>query len=91
MIYFIPAIEKLSFHLYPVIILGSMEYGRTRNDLLRRKINETNGIEIQSQHWGGNRQLSMEDIPVEYFPTSIDTNNNDKNMNSDDNEQDSCD
>ena len=30
-------------------------------------------IEIQSQHWGGNRQLSMEGIAVEYFPTSIDT------------------
>ena len=26
------------------------------------------GIEIQSQHWGGNRQLSMEGISVKYFP-----------------------
>ena len=27
----------------------------------------TTSIEIKSQHWGGNGQLSMEDIAVEYF------------------------
>ena len=31
------------------------------------KFNETNGIEIQSQHLGGNRQLSMEVIADEYL------------------------
>ena len=36
----------------------------------------TSGIEIQSQHWGGNRQLSMEGIDVEYFPISIDPSKN---------------
>ena len=32
------------------------------------KFNETNGIEIQSQHWGGNRQFLMEVIAVENVP-----------------------
>ena len=36
------------------------------------KFSKTTGIEIQSQHLGGNRQLSMEDIAVEYFRNSID-------------------
>ena len=36
------------------------------------KFSETTGIEIQSQHWGGNIKLSMEGIAVECFPTSID-------------------
>ena len=30
--YYIPTIEKLIFHLAHVRILGSMEYGKTRND-----------------------------------------------------------
>ena len=29
---YIPTIEKLSFHLAHVIILGSMEFGKNRND-----------------------------------------------------------
>ena len=33
-------------------------------------------MEIQSQHWGVNRKLSMEGISVEYFPTSVDPGNN---------------
>ena len=71
--------EKLSFHLYHVRIIGSMEYEKTRNYFFMimhknniklkkdyaEKFNEKTGIEIQSQHWGGNRQLSMEDIAVE--------------------------
>ena len=32
------------------------------------KFNETTSMEIQSQHWGVNRQLLMEGITVEYFP-----------------------
>ena len=39
------------------------------------KFRETTGIEIQSQNWGGNRQLPMEGIVVEYFPNSIDPGN----------------
>ena len=29
------------------------------------KFSATSGVEIKSQHWGGNRQLSMEGISVE--------------------------
>ena len=42
------------------------------------KISEATSIEIQSQHCGGNRQLSMEGISVEYFPTSVDNGNNEE-------------
>ena len=35
------------------------------------KFSETTGIKIKSQHWCGNRQLSMEVIAVKYFPISI--------------------
>ena len=60
-----------------------MECGNTRNNYFREnswinnlrlkkdyaeKFSKTTGIEIQSQHWGRNRQLSMEGIDVEYFP-----------------------
>ena len=83
----------------------------TRNDCLRanapknniklkkdyaKKFSEATGVEIQSQHWGGNRQLSMEGIAVECFPTSVDIGNNEEKSEfhsyiSDDNEQDACD
>ena len=49
-----------------------MECGKTRvfftimlkkyykvKDRPRRKVHKKTGIEIQGQHWGGNRQLSM--------------------------------
>ena len=42
------------------------------NKYSAEKFNKTTGIEIQSQRWGGNRQLSIEGIDVEYFPISID-------------------
>ena len=42
------------------------------------KFSKATSIEIQSQHWGGNRQLSMEGIAVEYFPTSVDNGNNEE-------------
>ena len=59
-----------------------MECRKTRNDCFRdnklkmyinlkkeyaEKFIEIASIEIQSQHWVGNRQLSMEVISVEYF------------------------
>ena len=88
-----------------------MELGKTRNDCFcanelknnikfrkdyEEKFSEATSIEIQSQHWVGYRQLSMEGIFVEYFPTSIDTSNNEEKSEfhsyiSDDNEQDACD
>ena len=77
--FYITTIEKLSFNLSHVRILGSMECGRTRNYCFHdntskkyiklkkeyaEKFNETIGIEIQNQHWGGHRQLSMEVIDI---------------------------
>ena len=46
-----------------------------------KKFSETTSIEIQIQHLGGYRQLSMEDIAVEYFSITIDTGSNEKNLN----------
>ena len=80
-------IEKLSFNIFCVMVLSSMECGKTRNDFLNinsyniyinlkkdysEKINKTTGIETKIQHWDGNSKLSMEGISVEYFPTSVD-------------------
>ena len=36
-------------------------------------------MEIQSQRWGENRQLSMEGITDEFFSNSIDPGSNEKN------------
>ena len=38
-------------------------------------------MDIQSQNWGENRQLSMKGIAVEYFAISIDPSNNEENLN----------
>ena len=67
-----------------------MEYGKTRknNSVIIHKtipelkkynaetFSETTGIEIQSQYWGGNRQLFMEGIAVEYFTNLVDPGSN---------------
>ena len=59
-----------------------MECGSTRNVFLQRLcksfFRKTTSIEIQCQHWGVNRQLSMEGIAVKYFPNSFDTGKNEK-------------
>ena len=69
-----------------------MECGKTRNDcfhdivpkkinlnkLYAEKFSKTTGIEIQSQHWGVNGELSMEGIAVEYFTNPIDPSINEK-------------
>ena len=52
----------------------------TVKERLCRKIKETTGIEIKIQNWGGNRQLLMEVIAVEYFLNSIDPSSNEKNL-----------
>ena len=80
-LFYIPTIEKLSFHLAHVRILASMEFWNTRNDCYHNNaleniklkknyakfFSKTTDNEIKSQHWKGNRQLSMEGIVVEYF------------------------
>ena len=45
---------------------------------LCRKFQWKTGIEVQSKDWGGNRQLSMEGIAVEYFMNSINPGSNKK-------------
>ena len=62
---------------------------------MQKKSSESNGIEIQSQHWGENNQLSMEGIAVEYFTSSFDPGKNKVKYEfysciSDDNEQYEC-
>ena len=41
---------------------------------------ETTGIEIQIQHWSGNRQLSLEGISVGYYPNYVDPRSKGKNL-----------
>ena len=50
-------------------------------EILCRKFSKTTGIEIRSQHWGGNMKLSMEGIVVEYVLHSADPGRNEKNHN----------
>ena len=73
-----------------------MECGNTRNYYFRDnaskiyiklkkyysdKFSETTGVEIQSQHWSGNMYLSIKDIAVQYFLSSIDHGDNKENLN----------
>ena len=60
------------------------------------KFSETTVLEIESQHWDGNRKLSMEGIDVEYFKFSVYYGNNDEKYEfnsyiSNYNEHDACD
>ena len=78
--------RKLSFHLAHIRILVSTECGKIRNDCFyanasniykvqkdyTEQFSKRTGIEIQSQHWGVNRKISMKGIAVEYFLSLID-------------------
>ena len=71
-----------------------MECGKTRNhfssqqqkieievkERLYWKIQQRIGIEIQSQYWDGNRQLSTEGIDVYYFTKKVDPWSNNNNL-----------
>ena len=46
------------------------------------KFSETTIIQVQSQHWGGNKQISMENIDVEHFTNPVDPGFNYKNRTS---------
>ena len=37
------------------------------------KFSKTTGIEIQIHNWGGNSQLSVEGIAVNYYPNPVDS------------------
>ena len=104
-------IEKLSFNPSHIWVLGLIEFAKTQNDYFQvssgknnlkskkyyaGKFSETTGIEIQSWHWDGNRQLSMEGIAVAYFSNSVDPGRNETesqfhSYTSDENEQYGCD
>ena len=56
-----------------------MENNLKLNKECAEKFSKTTGIEIQSQHWSGNKQLSMEGIAIGYFPDSVDPGINEKN------------
>ena len=45
------------------------------------KSTKITGIEIHSNHWGGNMPLSMKGIAVEYVTNSVDIGRNEKNQN----------
>ena len=49
-----------------MIFCQSYEYIREKK-YHAKKYSESKYLQIQSQHWGGERQLSMEVIDLEYF------------------------
>ena len=55
-----------------IIVSMIMHRKKKLNKYYAEIFSETTGIEILSQHWCENRQLSMEGIAVEYFPNLID-------------------
>ena len=83
--YYSTAIAKLAFHLPHVQILGTNEVGNTRRQALHsraskqdcsckrdyaERFSDVTAIQVHSQHWGGNRTLSMEGVALEYFPST---------------------
>ena len=58
---------KLNVGRLEVIVSTLIHQKIYKRKYYAEKFSKTTGIEIQSQHWGGNRQLSMEGIDVEYF------------------------
>ena len=90
--FYIPTIENCHFIFIVLGLLVQWNLGRLKlifhdnapknNIRLKKdyaeKFIKNIGIEIQSQNWGGNIQLSMEGIAVQYFTNSIDACNNKK-------------
>ena len=81
-IYYIPAIQKLAFHLPHVRILGTNHCGKMRRtafkqselfqDVLCRhdyaeKVVERFANKIQPEYYGGNISVSIESIALENF------------------------
>ena len=79
-----------------MFVLGLLVKKYKVKERLCKKISETPSIKRKSQHWGGNKQLSMEGISVEYFTSSFDPGKNEEKYEfhsyiSEDNEQYACD
>ena len=81
-----PVIQKLAFHLPHVRMLGTnncgkmcREYFKARQDkkdvITRRdyaeQLTEKFPVQIQCQHFGGNRSLSMEGVAVQHFNIEV--------------------
>ena len=58
---------KRNVGILDIIMFKTMNKLKLKKDY-DENFSKTTGKETQSQHWGGNRQLTTEGIAVEYFP-----------------------
>ena len=80
--FYIPAIQKLAFHLPHVRILGTNHCGEMLRTTFKRRESFQDVLcrrdyaervvarfsnQIKSEYYGGNRYVSMEDIALEHF------------------------
>ena len=80
--FYIPAIQKLAFHLPHVRILGKNHCGELRQTAFKRRelfqdvlcrrdyserVVASSANQIQSEYYGGNRYVSIEGIALEQF------------------------
>ena len=84
--YYIPTIDRLVFHLAHVHILGKNECISTIKEATRshqkyryiklgkyypKKYSDSTSLQIQSQHWGDEHQLSLEGVDLDHFHNFI--------------------
>jgi hypothetical protein len=78
--YYLPALEKYAYHIHHVQILSQDFCGKDRFDAFKKRPGDVNtrrdyaerlsakfNLEIQSDHFGNGRSLSMEGSSVELF------------------------
>ena len=83
--FYIPAIQKLAFHLPHVRILGTNHCGKLRRTAFKRRelfqyvlcrrdyaemVLVSFANQIQSEYYGVNRSVSIEGIELEHFSTA---------------------
>ena len=83
--FYIPAIQKLAFHLPHVRILGTNQCGEMQRTSFKRhelfqyvlcrrdyaeRVVSSFANKIQSEYYGGNRSVSIEGIALEHFSAS---------------------
>ena len=89
--YYIPAIQKLAFHIPNVRILGTNHCGEMQRTAFKRRelfqdflccsdyserVVESFAHQIQSAYNGGNRSVSIEGIALDHFSSVPQTNLN---------------
>ena len=89
--YYIPAIQKLAFHLPPVRILGTNHCGELRRTSFKRRelfqyvifrrdyaerVVASFANKIQYEYYGGNRYVSIEGIELEHLSAAPQTDIN---------------